>query len=129
MAFWKKIFGSSDNISKGLDMIDRGVDMAIYTPEEKSIASQKILDWKLAWIKALGPQSKARRILTYIIAGIWCHHIILTTYLYVFAIILDNHNVQLAADKCLEILVKVISPAFLLATAFYYAANIVRAQK
>ncbi len=129
MGFLSKIFGSTDAATKGLDMMEKGLDMAWFTPEEKSIAGRKIVEARIGLLKALGPQSKARRLLTYVISGAWCHHVILTTYLYIYAIICDKKNVMLAADKCLEILINVISPMALMAAAFYYAANIVRAQK
>ena len=127
-AFLGKVFGESKNIEKGLDMLEGAGDALFFTPEEKSQANMKKLEWRLQWIKAIGPQSKARRYLTYVIAGIWLHHVILSTYLYIFAIIWDKPNVMIAAGKVFDILLNVISPVFLLTAAFYYAANVVRSQ-
>ena len=122
MAFWDKIFGSSDNISKGLDMVDRGIDMTIFTKEEKSIASQKILDWKLRWIQAVGPQSKARRYIAYMIVGLWTYFVVLAVHLRLF-----GYKEQ--ADYIFEMLNDVVHWPFVTIIAFYFAAHVVRSNK
>lgn len=129
MAFWKKIFGAPDAINKGLDMVRDGVDMAFFTAEEKSIHGAKIVQSRIDLLKALGPQSKARRYLTYLIGGVWTHNVLLMTYLYLFGIIAGKENCITAADKLFELTKVLILPTFLIACAFYYAANVVRAQK
>ena len=122
MAWWAKIFGSSEAINKGLDMVDRGVDMAVFTGEEKSIASQKVLDWKLEWLKALGPQSKARRYITYLVAGLWVYLVALMVHLHLL-----GYKAQ--AEYIFKVLAEVVSTPFSIVIAFYFLANVVRANK
>jgi len=125
----KGFFGSDTTLNKGMDMVESGIDMTFYTPEEKSIAHQKILDWRLKMAQAIGPQSKARRYLTYVIGGVWTHNVLLMTYFYIGGILLKSEAMTKVADKLYNVTNELILPTFLLACAFYYAANIVRAQK
>ena len=57
-----KLFGwlSGVDAQKTIDTVASGVDMLIYTDEEKSIAGQKIIDAKL---QAISKQSIARRVI------------------------------------------------------------------
>ena len=48
------------DVQKTIDTVASGIDMAIYTDEEKAIVANKIIDAK---IEAVGKQSIARRII------------------------------------------------------------------
>lgn len=122
MGFWGKIFGSSDNINKGLDMVRDGIDMTIFTKEEKSIASQKVLDWKLKWIQAVGPQSKARRYIAYLIVALW-------TYLVLLAIHLRLFGYKEQSDYIFKMLNDVVHWPFVAIITFYFAAHVIRSNK
>ena len=52
MSFWGWFTGGSKTVNKGLDMLDRGIDMAILNGDEQSWTSQKGRDGKLKWIQA-----------------------------------------------------------------------------
>ena len=119
---WAKLFGSSDNVGKGLDMLRDGVDMAVFTPEERSITGRKIIEARISLLKALGPQSKARRYITYLVVGLWTYLIVLMVHLHLF-------GYKLQAEYIFKVLTDVIGVPFAIIMAFYYAANIVRARK
>ena len=114
--------GSSEVVEKGLDMIDRGVDMAIYTGEEKAIAGQKLLEWKLSWVKATGAQSVARRVIAFAVVGVWVYLVLLGVHLHIFG--LTNE-----ATFIFKILVDIVTNPFLMVMGFFYAAHLIRANK
>ena len=118
----KGFFGSSETVSKGMDMISTGIDMAIFTGEEKSIANQKILDWKLQWIKATGPQSLARRVISFVIVGLWAYIVLLAVHFHLLGFVKQ-------ADFLFKVLKEVLHWPFITIVGFYFAAHIVRANK
>ena len=122
MGLWGWLTGGSKAVEKGLDMVDKGIDMVWFTPEEKSIAGQKKLDWKLEWIKATGPQSKARRYIAYAIVGLW-------TYLVIMAVHLRLFGYKEQADFLFTVLRDVVNWPFIAVMSFYFAAHVVRANK
>lgn len=114
--------GGSKVVDKGLDMVDRGVDMAIYTGEEKAIASQKILDWRLKWIDKTSPQNLARRHIAYAIVGLWTYLVLLAVHVYLFW---DEKK----AEFIFNVLKDIVTNPFLMTMSFYFIAHIVRANK
>jgi hypothetical protein len=120
--FVKGIFGSSDTVNKGMDMVSSGIDMAIFTEEEKSIANQKILDWKLKWISATGAQSVARRVISYVIVSLWA-------FMVVLGVGLSLLDMPEKSDFIFKVLSDIINYPFMLIIGFYFAAHIVRANK
>ena len=114
--------GSSELVEKGLDMVDRGLDMAIYTGEEKAIAGQKILDWKLNWIKATGAQSVARRVIAFAVVGIWAYLVLLGVHLHIAGFTKE-------ATFIFKILSDIVTNPFLMVMGFFYAAHLIRANK
>lgn len=71
MSLWGWITGGGEAAEKVVSGVYDGIDAAIYTDEEKARASQKILDWKLEWLKATSPSRVARRIIALIVTGTW----------------------------------------------------------
>lgn len=122
LSFVKGIFGSSDSVNKGLDMISSGIDMAVFTGEEKSIANQKILDWKLKWISATGAQSVARRVISYVIVALWAAMVVLGVFLSLI-------DLPEKSSFVFKVLSDIINYPFMLIIGFYFAAHIVRANK
>ena len=64
--FFGKLFGSDTAIEKTADGIYNGIDMAIYTDEEKAIALQKKQEFYVNILKAHEPFKLAQRFLAMI---------------------------------------------------------------
>lgn len=118
----KGFFGSSEGISKTIDAVSSGIDMAVYTSEEKSISHQKILDWKIKMATALGPQSISRRVLAFIIAGIWAYLLLLMVHLKLFGF-------EAQADYIYKVLTDIVDKPFLVVVGFFFLAHIARSNK
>lgn len=121
-SFISGIFGKGDNISKGLDMVDKGLDALVFTDEEKSVANQTILDWKLKWISATGAQSVARRVIAYVIVALWALMVVL-------AVSLTLLEMPEKGKFLFEVLRDIIHWPFITIIGFYFAAHIVRTNK
>ena len=117
----KSWLGSNEAVEKGIDLVGAGLDMSIYTAEEKSIAGQKILDWKLNWIKATGAQSVARRVIAFVVVGLWAYLVMLGVHLHV---ILGRKE---EAKFVFDVLTEIVTNPFLMVMGFFYAAHLIRA--
>ena len=69
---FKAIFSRDDTSNKIVDGIINGTDALFFTDEEKSVANQKILDWKLKFAEATKGSNVARRFISLMITFIWC---------------------------------------------------------
>lgn len=102
-------------VDKVLDMVDRGADALVYTKEEAGA-------FKLAMLKAQGPQSVARRLLAFGISIVWAYLVLLAIHLYLFGYVTQ-------ATFVFNVLKDIVSLPFGLAWGFYFLANVVRANK
>lgn len=116
------LFGSGKTVEKGLDMVSNGLDALVFTDEEKTVANQKVLDWKLKWIAATGPQSVARRVISYIIVGLWAYVLMLAVHFHIIGFTKE-------AEFLFKVLRDVLHWPFITIVGFYFAAHIVRANK
>ena len=116
------LFGNGKTVEKGLDMVSNGLDALVFTDEEKTVANQKVLDWKLKWIAATGPQSVARRVISYIIVGLWAYVLMLAVHFHVIGFTKE-------AEFLFTVLRDVLHWPFITIVGFYFAAHIVRANK
>ena len=116
------LFGSGKTVEKGLDMVSSGLDALVFTDQEKTVANQKVLDWKLKWIAATGPQSVARRVISYIIVGLWAYIVLLAVHLHLL-------DMKTEAMFLFKVLKDVLHWPFITIIGFYFAAHIVRANK
>jgi len=116
------IFGKGDNIEKGLDMAGKGLDAMFFTDEEKSVANQTILDWKLKWISATGAQSVARRVIAYVIVALWA-------FMVVLAVFLEMIDATSKSEFIFTVLKDILHWPFITIIGFYFAAHMVRANK
>ena len=78
MSFFSFLTGGSKTAEKVVDGVSSGIDAMFFTDEEKSRASQQILDWKLEYAKSTAGQSIARRVIAFAVTGMWCFVILLT---------------------------------------------------
>ena len=120
MGIFSWITGGSDTAEKVVDNVSSGLDMMFYTDEEKSIASQKILDWKLKYASASANQSISRRVITITIAALWAM-IIIVAVVYGLLAGKDAEGTKFL----LEMLEKVVNPPFMIVVGFYFLAHVV----
>jgi hypothetical protein len=116
------IFGKGDTVEKGLDMAGKGLDAMFFTDEEKSVANQTILDWKLKWISATGAQSVARRVIAYVIVALW-------SFMVVLGVGLELLDATTKSRFIFEVLRDILNWPFITIIGFYFAAHMVRANK
>ena len=116
------MFGSSKNVEKGLDMVSSGLDALIFTDEEKTVANQKVLDWKLKWISATGAQSVARRVISYVIVGLWSYIVLLAAHLHLLGMTKES-------EFLFRVLKDVLHWPFITIIGFYFAAHMIRTNK
>jgi hypothetical protein len=116
------LFGSGKTVEKGLDMVSNGLDALVFTDQEKTVANQKVLDWKLKWIAATGPQSVARRVISYVIVGLWSYIVLLAVHFHLLGFTKE-------AEFLFKVLSNVLHWPFITIIGFYFAAHIVRANK
>ena len=120
MSFFSFLTGGSKVAEKVVDGVSSGMDMAFYTDEEKSIASQKILDWKLDYAKATASQSISRRIISCVVSALWALLIIVAV---VFGLILGKEAASV--QFLIEILKDIVNPPFMIILGFYFLAHVV----
>jgi len=113
---WSWLFGNSKNAEKVVDGVSNGFDMMFFTDEEKSIASQKVLDFKIEYAKHTQSQSIARRVIAFIVAGIWGVLVLIAVGLYFVSVEASNFVFSVIKD--------VVNPPFMIITAFYFMAHI-----
>lgn len=122
MSIFSWITGGGKQVDKALSMVDRGLDALVFTQEEKSVANQKVLDFKLNWIKATGPQNAARRVIAYGVCGLWALMLVLGMGLQLFGNVEDAKFIFKMMDD-------LVNTPFMIIIGFYFAAHIVRAYK
>ena len=119
MAWYSWLTGGSDTAEKVVDGAVSGLDMLFYTDEEKSIASMKILDWKLAYANATKGQSISRRIIATIVSLLWALLIIAAAIAGYFATGEGSYSNYLLG------LLKEVSNPFMIIIGFYFLAHVV----
>jgi hypothetical protein len=119
LSFVGGIFGSSESTNKAMDMVESGLDMAFYTPEEKAIAAHKKLEFRLAWIKSTSGQNLARRIIAFAIVGIWCYVVMLAVHFYLI-------GMTAQADFLFNVLKDILNLPFTGIISFYFLVQFKR---
>ncbi len=116
--------GSSKDVSKVIDGAMKAGDALFFTEEEKSVASQKKLDWMLDYMKATAPQNVARRVIAFIIVGLWALLIITMGIAGGFARGPNTYS-QFIFDTLKEV---VLQP-FSIVVGFYFLTQLVRSAR
>jgi len=122
MSWLASLFGGGKTTDKIVDSVINGVDAVFYTDQEKAEANQKILDWKLEWLKATQGQNIARRVIAFGVGGMWlaCGIVVLVA---------QGCGFTEFSKFAFDFMVNVVSNPFMLIMTFYYAAHVVRQQK
>jgi len=111
------LFGNSDSANKVVDGVVSGIDAMFFTDEERSIAAQKVLDFKIEYAKHTQNQSIARRVIAFIISGIWGFLNLLAVALYFIS--------EPASEFIFKVISSNINVPFMIVVGFYFAAHVV----
>ncbi len=112
--------GGSKVAEKVVDGASAGLDMVWFTDEEKSIASQKILDWKLAYAKATAGMSINRRIIVFAVTAVW---VVLVLFLIAFGLLKGGDHINTLF--LFKVMKEIVAVPFGIIVAFYFLAHVV----
>jgi len=118
MGWLASLFGGGDTTNKIVDGVMKGTDALFFTDEEKSVANQKILDFKLEWMKATQGQNIARRIIAIIVTLMW-----MGIGVSILAAQALHHTAF--AQFAAKYMTDVVTTPFMIIIGFYFAAHIV----
>jgi len=116
--FFASMF-TPNTVEKVADGVYNGLDKMFFTDEEKSEASQKILDWKLKWMEATAPQNVARRFIAIVVTLLWA----LLVIVMLAAKALGGTEY---ADYALRVMADVVGTPFSIIIGFYFLAHITK---
>ena len=113
------LFGNSKAADKAVDGIYNGLDALVFTEEEKSVAAQKILDFKIEYAKHTQNQSVSRRIISVGVTAMWV--IVGLGLLAAKALGHDSF-----AEYAFKFMVDVVMQPFSIIVGFYFLAHVVK---
>ena len=113
------LFGNSGAADKALDAVVKTGDALFYTDEEKAVANQKILDFKIEYAKHTQNQSVSRRIITVAVCIMWMC-VGMGTLLAKFV------GLDAFAEYTFKFLVDVVMQPFSIIIGFYFLAHLVK---
>lgn len=119
MGWISRIFGDKDAANEVISGAVAGVDKIFFTQEEKAEANQKLSEWYLKYLHATQPQNVARRLIAFIVAGLWAFLIVLGVIVRYFS---DEY-----AQYIFEVLAEIVMNPFLMIMGFYFLTHAVRA--
>lgn len=124
MSWLKGIFGSADTIKTVVDGVYNGVDKAFFTDEEKAEFGQKRNEWLLQYMQATQPQNVARRMIAFIVVGIWAFII----GILVIALVVENalSLTSNMSDALYKLLTDIILQPFNIVLGFYFLTHVVK---
>lgn len=117
MSIFSSLFSSKTIIETAAKGAYNGIDMAIFTDEEKSIAQQKVNDWLLDYHKATAPQNLSRRYIAVIVTLLWAFLIMVT-------VVLKIVGLHTPAQLVFDLLKDVVVQPFSIIIGFYFLAQI-----
>ncbi len=112
MGIFSKLFSSSETVQKTVDAVINTGDALWFTDEEKSVASQKKLDWLLKYHEASKGSNIARRVISMMMIGTFITLVLACGLMTIF-----DHN---QAGDLLKLLEKTMSVPVGLIIIFYY---------
>lgn len=114
------LLGNSKAADTVVSGVSDGLDAMFFTDEEKSRANQKVLDFKIEYAKHTQNQSIARRVIAFIIAGIWG-----TLSLVVVVAGYFDRSAGSFAEFVSGFMAENIHTPFMIVLGFYFAAHVV----
>lgn len=127
MSFWGKIFGTEKAIESAVGAVKDGLDVLVYTDEEKAVEAAKDRSEARAmlvqWMEATQGQNLARRLISLAITGVWLLQYVIAQIASSLAVFWTDAAGQLNALSALQLQsANDMSPAVMLILAFYFAA-------
>jgi len=116
--------GGGKDVSKVIDGAMKAGDALFFTEEEKSVASQKKLDWMLEYMKATAPQNVARRVIAFVIVFLWALLVLVAVVAGGFA-----RGPGTFSQFVFDTLKDIVLQPFSIVVGFYFLAHIVRSAK
>lgn len=121
MSFWTRLFGDSDTVREIVSGAKAGIDMAIYTEEERAIAAKDVLEFRLRYMEATNPQNVARRAIALLIVGLWAVLVLIGVLAWPVSEAFSSH--------VFRVLDEVVNQPASLIVAFYFLTHVVRSAK
>jgi hypothetical protein len=116
MGWFSTLFSSKKIVDTAADGIYNGIDKLVYTKEEKAEATQKGLDLYLQFVKATKPAAKARRVIAFVITGMWSSLV---------ALVVGLHLLGSSKDEFVfNILTDVVAIPFSIIIGFYFLKHV-----
>ena len=126
MGLFGRIFGADEAISKGVDVLAKGLDSLVYTAEEKAQDHQKTITqgrkMLVEWIAASLGQRLARRIIALSVTAVWLFLKIAGAALSVVAVWVDNNTQFTQSSEIIASHADSMQGAVMLILGFYFAA-------
>ena len=113
------LFGNSGAADKALDAVVKTGDALFYTDEEKAVANQKILDFKIEYAKHTQNQSVSRRIITVAVCIMWM-------MVGIGTLVAQLLGLSEFAEYAFKFLTDVVMQPFSIIVGFYFLAHLVK---
>ena len=113
------LMGNSSAAEKAVDAVIATGDAVWFTPEEKAVAAQKVLDFKIEYAKATQSQSISRRIISVGVTFMWVAVGIAT-------LVASLLGLTAFAEYAFRFLVDVVMQPFSIIVGFYFLTEVVR---
>lgn len=120
MSLWKSIFSTPDVVKETISGVKEGIDKAFFTDQEKAEWSVKVGEWFIKYLNATQPQNLARRILAFMIAGLWVFLVLVLVCAYPFS--------EEYAAFVFTVLKDVVTIPFAGIMAFYFTTHLLRSR-
>jgi hypothetical protein len=120
MSIFSFLTGTSATAEKAVDGIVSGLDAMVFTDEEKSQASMKVLDFKLKYAEATQGMSISRRVIAFTISAAWLLLVVLTV-----AVGLIAGGKSDEVGFLMQIMTDVVMQPFSIIVGFYFLAHVV----
>lgn len=120
MSLWKSIFSTPDVVKETVSGVKEGIDKAFFTEQEKAEWSVKVGEWFIKYLNATQPQNLARRVIAFMIAGLWVFLVVLLVAAFPFS--------QAYAEFVFSVLKEVVTIPFGGIMAFYFTTHLLRSR-
>ena len=113
------LLGNSSSADKALDAVVNTADALFYTDQEKAIASQKILDFKIKYAAATQAMSISRRVIAITVSAMWA--------ITGLTILVAKALGSVAFTKfAMVFMADIVNPPFMIIIGFYFLAHLVK---
>jgi len=119
MSFWSSIFSGSETVNKTVDAVINTGDALFFTDEERSVASQKKLDWALKFHEASKGSNVARRLLAVMVTGVFLGLVVLCAIL-ILVKSADRFNLMF------DLITNTLATPVSVIVGFYFMSGMVR---